>query len=196
MSGFGKCLADVLRNDTLSVAASTFVTAYPLQFNAASAVPTYLYQCLQDIWLTGTTTSTTKWADQVTDSLGPGNSGARTIDVITTRIVDQIDAPEGYPSSNEYGAEFAEIYIYFKLGGAISAVDISSDRVKNAELRTRFLLDYNWRVNTNHNYEIPITDLSINSSSDNKAYWKGVTNPQSSKDAAALYCCTYTRLYL
>lgn len=86
MSGFGKCIADVLRNDILSVPASTFVTQYPLLFNAASAVPTYMWQSLRDIWLAGTTTPLTNWPDMVTDSLGSGVSGQRTIDVITTRI--------------------------------------------------------------------------------------------------------------
>lgn len=198
MPGFERCMADVLRGDILSVPASTFVTAYPLLFNAASAVPTYLFSSLRDIWLTGTNIPNSRWTSQVTDYLGPGRSGSRTIDVVTTRFVDQVDAPDGYPQSNTYGAEFAEIYVYMKLGGEFTAAD--TDRISNAELRIRRLLDYNYRTNVLGQGEIPIgTAITIDANSDRKAYWKGsvaAVPGQAEKDLSTLFCCTYTNIYL
>ena len=76
MPGIGKCIADVLRNDIVTVPASTYVTMYPTIFNAASAVPTYVNTCLKDIWLQGTAASgntATQWASDVIDLFGIGS---------------------------------------------------------------------------------------------------------------------------
>jgi hypothetical protein len=194
-TGIGKCLADVLRNDVTTLFASSYVAAYPLQFNAASAVPTYLYTCIKDIWLSGTPSSgytNTQWAGMVTDSFGVGQSGSRTIDVQTNRIMDQCDSPVDIgPKSNATGAEFAEVFIYLKIGGTVSQAD--ADRCALAELRIRSLIDYNWGTNVNGIPEIPVTDLTIDPQSDVKAYWDGLVG-KDSKEFYVRFYCFYQRL--
>ena len=194
--GIAKCLADVLRNDIVSIPASTFVVNYPTLFKSATAVPTHLYTCLKDIYLgsASMTTPASTWNQWVVETFGFGFSGSQTIAVIPTRIIDQADVNFG-PKSNTPGAEFAEVYLYLKKGGPLY-IAVDEDRLANAELRIRRLLDYNYRTNITGTPEIPITDLSINPNSDIKAYWQGIVNPINDQNIAALYYCFYTRIFV
>jgi hypothetical protein len=193
--GITHVIADVLRNDVTTVPASTFVSLYPSVFNAASAVPTYLYTCLKDIWLANTTASgnsNTYWSDQIVSTYGYGNSGRRTIDVTFLRTQDGINSPNN--QSNTVGAEYAEIFIYFKIGDVLQPGDV--DRITNAELRVRRLIDYNYRVNITKTPIFTSDDLTIDPNYPIQPYWQGfIGKDQSpSKECAALYFCTYRRL--
>ena len=190
------CLANVLINDVVSIPASTFVAQYPLLFNSATAVPTHLYTCLKDIWLGSQSASTTnaQWAKFVNATYGLGTSGYTTIDIIPTRILDQADVKLG-AKSNTPGAEFAEIYIYFKKTGALNALT-DQGKMAKAEARVRRLIDYNYRTNITGMPEIPITSININPQADFKCYWQGIINPINEQNIAALYYVTYTRLFL
>lgn len=197
-AGIAKSLADVLRNDLITVQASTYVTNYPSIFNAASAVPTFLYTCLKDIWTVGTVDqgiSNSAWASRIQDSYGFGLGGNRVINITPIRILDQVDGPQDGNRSNVPGSEFAEVYVYLKIGGQLASADV--DRITQAELRIRRLLDYNYATNIANKPEIPVTDLTINPTADIKAYWQGVVAPPiTDKDVAILYYCYYTRLLL
>lgn len=196
-SGIAKCIADVLRNDTLSGYASSYVATYPQLFNAASAVPSYLYTSLKDIWMANSSASGLNWSNLIQDTYGFGYGGNREISVVTVRTLDIVDSPmDELYKSNTTGCEFAEVFIYFKITGNLSTSDI--DRIVQAELRVRRLIDYNYRVNVCNNVEFPITDLTINPTEDVKCYWQGsVANVQGQeKQLAIQYYAGYTRLLL
>lgn len=193
MPGIGKCIADVLRNDIVSVPASTYVTLYPTLFNAASAVPTYVYTCLKDIWLQNTTASGNtpfQWSADVIDLFGLGSDGTKTVSVCTNRTVDQINGPRDMgPKSNNAGAKYSEIFIYLKIGQNLSQAD--SDRVYQAALRIEKLIDYDYRTNVLGQKEIPISATSINNQADLKLYWDGSLN-RTSREAFLRYHAFYS----
>lgn len=194
-TGILKCVADVLRNDVVSMPSSGFPDMNAGSYTA-SGVPTYVYTCLKDIWLTAAVASATsqdKWNKTIVDKYGTGQSGSRTIDVCGYRIIDQDESPHGVgPKSNTPGAEFAEIYVYLKEPGDISQED--ENRLSNASMRIRRLIDYNYATNTVHRPEITITDNSILASDDVKVYWQG-TISNNDKSAYDLYYAFYTRIY-
>lgn len=196
-TGIAKVLADVLRNDILSIPASTFLTpAYSSIFNnQASAVPTSWYTCLRDIWLQNSPHSgqLSSWPTIVNDSYGLGTSNSISIDVIPIRILDQVDGPkdEG-PKSNQTGAEFAEIHIILKIPEGLVAAD--SNRIFEAESRIRRLLDFNYAPHIGTKY-ITSTDINIRTDRPIVAYWQGLSNPIDSKLVHIVFYTYYTRLF-
>lgn len=191
--GVSKCLADVLRADIVSIPASTFVARYPTTFAAgASAVPTHFYTCLKDI-LVPTVSVSDYQTNYVVDSWGYGKSGPDTVDVVLSRIIDGSLAEE--ESSNEQGAEMAELFVYIKKGGAlVAATDM--DRLANAALRIQRLLDWNYRINVGLQASIPVTETTLNPNYPIKAYWHGIANLPSDKSIAICFFVHYSRLFL
>ena len=191
-----KVLSAILRSDTLSTAASSYVAKYPHYFSSTADVPVHFYTSLKDIWLTGTAISSSKWNNCIVDTYGFGDSSDRSIDIIPTRILDSVDGPEGWPADNTVGARFAEIYILFKIAGNLQPADV--DRITQAELRIQRLLDYNYHNNLVQNAELPVVISSgINPDADIKAYWQGFKQaPINDKEIAACYYLGYTQLFL
>ena len=197
VSGVGiiRCVADILRNDVLSVPASSISLQFPNDYPAASGVPTFMYTCLKDIWLQGTTASGAtplQWSTYIVDTLGLGQSGTRSIEVVLAKEMDSIGSPRGFIKDNSLGAKYGEFIIYLKLGGAITPLD--SERIVQAERRIYSLIDYNFRVNTLGNTKIPVTDDTIDPNYDNKCYCQGAAGKASGltdKDMAVYYCAAY-----
>lgn len=190
-SGIEKVIADVLLADTISTPASAYVATYPTIFNAASAVPTHYYTCLKDIWLKGTNYN---WADSVVSTFGFGDTGSRTIDIVPVRVLDSVDGPEGFPSSNSTGAKFSEVYILFKIGGALKPTDASV--IRDAELRIQRLLDYNYRSLQNLPEIIINKPSNIDPDADLKMYWQGFKCAVDDKQLYVVFYVSYTDLFL
>lgn len=192
-TGIGKCLSDVLRGDITSGTASAVSAQYPLLYPSASGVPQYLYMSLRDIWLTGTGIANSEWSNRVVDAYGLGLGGNRVIYVTPYRIFDGANAPESMPRSNEYGAEFCELFIYMSIGSKIEAADV--DRITQTELRIRRLIDFNYANNILGNFHIPVTEATINPNSPIMCYWQGILrDPTPQRDMAIQYYTTYTRI--
>lgn len=192
-SGITAVLADVLRNDVLSVPASTFVTQYPSLFNGqASAVPAWCYTSLKDLWGMGAKTND-EWSRYIVDIFGLGRSAGNTVDVTQYRVIDQADAPKGaFPQSNDIGAELSEIHIMLKQPDAVP--EEAKNRLYYASMRIRRLLDYNYRVNTVHDWAIPSTDITIRSDRDIKVYWIGEVRNDDIKAWMCQYYAFYTKV--
>lgn len=192
-SGITAVLADVLRNDVLSVPASSFVVQYPNLFNGqASAVPAWCYTSLKDLWGMGAK-SNEEWSRYVVDIFGLGRSSGNTIDITQFRVLDQADAPAGaYPKSNDIGAEMAEIHIMFKLPDAVP--EEAKNRLYYSSMRVRRLLDYNYRVNTTRTRQFPSTDITIRSDKDLKVYWIGEVRNDDIKAWMCQYYAFYTKV--
>ncbi len=194
MNGIATVIANVLRQDTLSGAASTYVANYPTLFSAgASSVPLHLYTCLKDLWGQSEKTNE-QWSQYIVDTFGLGLSAGNSIDVTTFRIIDQGDVPKGMTSSNETGAEMAEVHILMKIPDKVSSAD--SSRLYEAEARIRRLIDYNYRVNTTHTPSIRSTDPTIRSDRMIQCYWQGAVRPDDIKSWAVSYFCSYSRVFL
>lgn len=171
-SGIAKCIADVLRNDIVSVPASTIYNSNTNLISNIACTPTFAYTCLKDIILTGTSWAGYDWRNMVADYYGGGATGTRSVDVSVSRILKQEDGPSSGPHSNMPGAKFAEVNVYLKLADGAKAADIG--RLKQAAMRIYRLLDYEYAVNTLRKpLYIPITDPTIDQRFPIYACWQG-----------------------
>lgn len=193
-NGIADVLADVVRNDFTSMAASSWVAAYPTIFTGgASSVPEYLYMSMKDIWAPDV--SITEWQTKwVTSIFGLGYSGSKTVDVIQYRTLDQVDFPKNFPQSNLEGGDGAEVHIYFKLPDNVSLNQ--SSRTAQAAMRIRKLLDHNWRTNVDRQPQIPSTNTMIRNDQSIKAYWQGALTVDDIKSVRVIFYVFYTNLVL
>jgi hypothetical protein len=187
-------IAEVLRNDVSSIAASTIVAAYPAYFSSEATVPKHLYMCLKDIW-SGSSMSSADWQNMVTASYGTAEGGSQNIVVIPTQVLDSAYAPYPEYKSNEFGAEWAEIYIYLARRGRVDASD--SYIIEQACSRLKYLLDVNYRTNIGRLPAInTAVEPSINPNRYFFAHYYGLSNIANAKENAVIFHCSYTLLFL
>lgn len=191
-NGITAVIADILRNDVVSVPASGFINSPGLLTAEASSVPVWTYTCLKDIWGMGAKTDA-EWAEYVVDVFGLGRSSGNTIDITVFRTLDQCDSPAGaFPKSNTFGAKFSEVHIMFKLPDAIT--NSQKNILYNASMRIQRLLDWNYRVVTLRQKGIVSTDITISKDNNIQLYWQGDIRPQDSKDWMTMYYAFYTQI--
>ena len=134
-----RILEFLLQSDTVDRTPAAVLAANPNTFlnNAASSVPTYLYQSLKTIWLSASA-NPTQFANAVIADLGTGlNSPAGSIVIASKRIEEQ-----GYDRSSFYsdqpGAETGPVEVILYKPRSLST---TIDQIQNARLRIRYLAD-------------------------------------------------------
>lgn len=188
-------IADILRDDTLSIPASTFVERYPDQFEAASAVPTHFYTCLKDIWV-GTNFSNAAWATFVVSSMGMGEEKSNGIEIFPVLVCESVDHPNSV-KSNTPGAKYAEIEIHLKIPAVVSSAD--RNKIRDAELRIERLLDFKYRNNICRQgaiYPDPAIDNTLDPDYPLKIRFLRFVNVATRKELSVLFSVDYVNLFL
>src|SRR3990167_11014771 len=185
-------IANVLRLDVTSTAASSFVDTYPQYFSDTSQVPAHFYKSLCNIWL-GSDMATSVWANYITTSFGMGNSRPDGIEIIPTRVLESIKHPDSI-RNNAIGAEYAEMVIYLKIPGK-PTID---NKIRDAELRIRRLIDWNYRGLRNQArfFASVSTDNTINPDQPIKCQFREYITYVNEKQLGLIYGCDYSRLFL
>jgi hypothetical protein len=191
-NGITAVIAEVLRNDVVSVPASGFIDNPALISASASAVPPWTYTCLKDLWGMQDKTND-EWSRYIVDVFGLGRSSGNTIDVTVFRTIDQCDTPAGaFPKSNTFGAKMSEVHIMFKLPDRVT--DSQKEMLYFSSMRIQRLLDWNYRLNTTKQAPITSNDITIRNDCNIQLYWIGDIRPQDSKDWMTMYYAFYTQV--
>lgn len=193
-NGIADVIAEVLRNDVVSMAASSWVAAYPTTFSAgASSVPEYLYLSIKDIWAPEATVS--DWQTKyVVSTFGLGYTGPKTVDVCQYRSLEQGDWPKQFPASNDVGADGAEIHVYLKLPDNVSLNN--SSKTAQGAMRVRKLLDHNWRTNLDRQGQIPSGNPMIRDDESIKVWYQGSVSVDDIKSVRMVFYAFFTNLAL
>ena len=186
--------ADVIREtllgDLTSVAASSISASYPELFADATEVPAFLYTSLKDIWV-GVSAASSEYARRVIAYYGEGKTVASgDIEIIPMVIKESADVPSGWQDDTP-GAETAVFAIKF----AVPRTTTSYDKVRDAALRTRYLLDNDWRSRRGENPQLTIAgDLTINKNGHFRCFWLGDDGSNAS-EYISNYKLEYLRVY-
>lgn len=186
--------AEMLK-DVTDISAASVVALYPTRFDSPADVPEYLYKSLQTIWGSSLDMSI------ITD-LGGGQTRAEGNIIISETAIfesnevrdSMIDLP---------GAESAQIDITFQK----PRNQLGPQIVKNAELRTRLIIDYTLRQNIKFiQPDLPMSvgaipnltryDLSIDDAYWFKCFWRGYAIEAATSHVVARYRTEYVRMFL
>lgn len=185
-------IRNLLISDKTDRTAADVRTANPNVFASDDDVPVHLYQSLKTIMFS--TASDPQFEARVVYSYGRGaTSSDADIQIIPMEmesitgsgIMEQIlsDVP---------GAETAHVLIYLRL--PIPVESASFNKIRSAELRIRYLLDYNLR----RAHGLSDLDTSGDNTLFNtyfKSFWKRVLNPPNEAALAVEYIVQYQRAF-
>lgn len=188
-------IADILRNDTLSIPASTYVERYPDTFTAASAVPTHFYTCLKDIWVSSSLNDNV-WATYIISSLGMGEEKSNGIEVFPVLVCESVDHPNSM-KLNIPGAKYAEIEIHLKIPAVVNIND--RNKIRDAGLRIERLIDFKYRNNICREgaiYPDPSIDNTLHPDYPLKIRFLRFVNVATRKELSLLFSVDYVNLFL
>lgn len=189
-----RSIGDVLRaemiKDTTSTTAAAVMALYPGRFARPEDVPEYLYMSLADIWGEA---DIDKWVH--VDISGQTKTAGNII-INEVMVVDSSETPANIDLP---GAESAQVDITYQKPRNTLLAQV----VRNAELRTRLLLDYTLRQSIRVVApDLPALDGSnfkIDSSIEDywiKAFWRGYSIEPTTSYVVSRYRVEYVRLFL
>ena len=191
-----KVIINVLQSDITDTTASAVFNAPQNAgvFTDISDVPVYLYQSLKTIFTP--TSDLTDFQSRFVPVYGQGYTNAEG----DIAVIAQQREPLTFTGQGVYpdlpGAERAKVGIYIRFPAPVEAADFG--RVKNTELRIRFLLDYNMRQKFQHEApDLPVLESLDNSLYTNfcKCYWEGYATAENASEILTIYKVEYARVF-
>ena len=146
-----------LINDTMGLQASSVQASNPILFPTVASVPPYAYQPLSQIWV-GSSAGSSQMSSRVVYQLGMGLEEALGEITLMGLEIQSNEYPGHGFDSNAPGAETMELVVVLRQPDSIK----NWNRIVQAELRIRYLLDENWRKTRKRTSPfIPNTDPSV-----------------------------------
>lgn len=183
--------------DTIDSTASAINALNGNAYGSPSKVPLYMYTSLCTIW-TGASGNVAALDKAIVVSSGEGKDPATNAITIAPYICESdSNENEGGLENDDTGAEAALVKIFLKT----SPTPTSSvfNRIQNAELRIRLLLDTIIRSKYGYSSSIPINntgDLSIDDTADLfMCQWLGYETEPSASQLAVNYALSYYRSF-
>ena len=133
-----------LINDTVGLSASTVSSENSDLFPTAADVPPHAYKPLSEIWV-GSASGSGEMANRVVYQHGLGFEESRGEITLRGYEIPSSEDPAEGEYSNDPGAETMRLNIVFRQPDELTATSADYQRIIQAELRVRYLLDENWR---------------------------------------------------
>lgn len=180
-----------LANDFTTTAASTVQANNTDIWPSAALVPSYAYLPLSKIWLgnVGVPSASSAMSDRIIYQLGMGLEDSRGDITLYGTSIESCLAGEYGLDANNAGASSMTMDIYFRLPEEKE----NWNKVINAELRVRYLLDENWRKRRSSTPPwVPnLGDYSVIGPV--RCTWQRILMPPNSKELVSRYfVCFYT----
>lgn len=167
-------------------ASAVFAANSDLWPNQAS-MPPYAYQPFGVIWI-GVNASSSDVSNRIVYKLGQNYEESRGEVTLLTSPIESVDFPNAGLQSNDVGAETAYLDLVFRLPEESQ----DWDRISNAELRVRWLIDENWRKHRKLPPYIP--NLGDFTCSNVRFSWIRHMVPPNAKELWSRYLVCYNRL--
>jgi hypothetical protein len=181
-------IRNYLSSDTISTTSSSVSAANSDVWPTSASVADYAYKSLGELWLLTSTPASSDLAKRIVHKFGEGRVAAEGEISLYLAPLEGSTADIGV-RSQELGSEASFLEIVFRLPEASA----DWDRIINAELRVRYLLDSLWRGRRKMPPSIPSTgDKSLNGNI--FCQWDRYMSPPNANEVWVRYYLSFTRI--